>query len=134
MPVTAVEDLTWMDPIIQYLKDGTVPYDKNAASKLQYRAVYYTLVGDKLYKKGYFPYLRCLGPVKADYVLREIHEGVCRNFTAGRSLSHKVVRQGYLWPTLSKDAKEFARKCDRCQRFGSIPRQPSESLTSVSSP
>ena len=105
MPVTAVEDLTWMDPIIQYLKDGTVPYDKNAASKLQYRAVYYTLVGDKLYKKGYFPYLRCLGPVKADYVLREIHEGVCRNFTAGRSLSHKVVRQGYFW-----------RPCPRLQR------------------
>lgn len=68
----------------------------NTTMKLRYRASYYTMVGDELYKKSHsLPYLRCLGPIKAEYVLRKIHEGVFRNHTAGRSLAHKVVRQGY---------------------------------------
>ena len=54
------------------------------------------------------PYLRCLDAEEARYVLEEIHEGVCGNHTAGRSLAHKVTRQGYYWPNLSKDAREFA--------------------------
>ncbi|KAL0403772.1 UNVERIFIED_CONTAM: protein putative RECOMBINATION INITIATION DEFECT 1 [Sesamum radiatum] len=56
-----------------------------------------------------------------EYVLREVHEGSCRNHSGGRSLAQKVTRQGYFWPTLVKDAMEFARKCESCQRFG-IPR------------
>ena len=74
MPVTVEEGPTWMDPIIQYLKNGMLLEDKNVARKLWYRAAYYTMVGDELYKKGYsLPYLRCLGPLEADYVLRKIH-------------------------------------------------------------
>ena len=76
----------------------------------------------------------CLDSEEARYVLEEIHEGVCGNHTAGRSLAHKVTRQGYYWPNLSKDAREFARRCDKCQRFANVPHQPSENLTSVTSP
>ncbi|KAK4404321.1 hypothetical protein Sango_0800700 [Sesamum angolense] len=38
-----------------------------------------------------------------------------------RSLAQKVTRQGNFWPTLVKDAMEFTKKCQSCQRFG-IPR------------
>ena len=38
------------------------------------------LIGDILYKKGFSClYLRCLVPSEADYVIREVHEGVCEN-------------------------------------------------------
>ncbi|KAK4389921.1 hypothetical protein Sango_2329100 [Sesamum angolense] len=63
----------------------------------------------------------CLGPEKANYMLREIHEGSCENHSGGRSLAQKVTRQGYFWPTLVKDAMEFTKKFENCQRFG-IPR------------
>ena len=69
-----------------------------------------------LYKRGFTaPYLRCLDSEEADYVMREIHEGICGNHSGGRALAHKIIRQGYYWPTLHDDAMKFVRKCDRCQ-------------------
>ncbi|GAA0163585.1 hypothetical protein LIER_19414 [Lithospermum erythrorhizon] len=32
------------------------------------------------------------------------------------------IRIGYFWPTLVKDAMNFVRKCDVCQRMGSFPK------------
>jgi len=60
----------WRDPIIAYLKDGTLPDDRAEALKLLHLATKYVLLGDVLYKKSYFkfhvdPYLRCLGPYEA---------------------------------------------------------------------
>ncbi|KAL0383075.1 UNVERIFIED_CONTAM: Retrovirus-related Pol polyprotein from transposon gypsy [Sesamum calycinum] len=34
-----------------------------------------------------------------------------------RSLAQKVTIQGYFWPTLVKDAMEFTKKCQSCQRL-----------------
>ncbi|GFZ00544.1 hypothetical protein Acr_14g0001790 [Actinidia rufa] len=42
-----------------------------------------------------------------EYVLREIHEGVCGNHSGARSLAKKAVRQGYFWPTMERDAATF---------------------------
>ena len=33
----------------------------------------------------------CLTPDKADYVMREVHEGVCENHSGARSLVHKLI-------------------------------------------
>ena len=76
------------------------------------------LINDVLYKRSYtLPYLRCLAPEEAMCVMIEVHEGVCGNHTAGRSLAYKILTQGYYWPTMAKDTHEFARKCDKCQRY-----------------
>ena len=83
-----------------------------------------------LYKRGFSqPYLRCLAPDEANYVLREVHEVACGNHSGVRSLVHKVVHAGYYWPTIQADAKAYVKVCDQCQRFSNIPRQPSEYLT-----
>jgi hypothetical protein len=56
-----------------------------------------------LYRRGYtYPLLKCLPSTEAEYVLREIHEGMCGNHSEGRMLAHKVMRAGYYWPTMSK--------------------------------
>lgn len=117
------------------LKDQTLPEDKEEAQKLRCRAAYYVLQDEVLYKRGFsMPLLRCTGGDEANYVLREVHEGICGNHTAGPALAYKILRQGYYWPTLKKDAIQFVRACDKCQRFSSIQRQPSQELTAVSSP
>ena len=86
----------WMAPIISYLKDGTLPERKDEARKLRVQSAKYVLLNDALYKRGFSqPYLRCLSPDEANYVLREVHEGACRNHSGARSLIHKVVRAGY---------------------------------------
>ena len=105
---------TWMDGIINYLKDGTLPQDKYEAKQLRCKCARYTLVDRVLYKRGFIaPYLRCLDPEEADYVMREIHEGICGNHSRGRSLAHKILRQRYYWPTLHNDAMEFVHRCDK---------------------
>ena len=85
---------SWMAPIISYLKNGTLLEGKDEARKLKVWSARYVLLNDALYKRGFSqPYLRCLSPDDANYVLREVHEGACGNHLEARSLIHKVVLQ-----------------------------------------
>ncbi|KAL5550181.1 hypothetical protein UlMin_000357 [Ulmus minor] len=122
-----------MDPIIAYLRDGTLPQDKFEARRLRYRSARYFLDKDKLRKRSFSsPSLTCLNEDQAKYVLQEVHEGVCGNHSSGQALAHKVLRQGYYWATIQADSLAFVQKCDKCQRFSTIPHQPPEELTPVS--
>ena len=103
----------WMAPIVSYLKDGKLLKGKDEARKLRLRAARYVLMDEVLYKRGFSqPYLRCLVPDEANYVLREVHKGACRNHSGARSLIHKVVLVGYYWPTVQEDAKAYVKVCD----------------------
>ncbi|XP_022159204.1 uncharacterized protein LOC111025623 [Momordica charantia] len=94
----------WMSHLIKYLKDGILPDEMIEGQQLQRQAARYVLKDESLYKRGYsLPLLKCLTLNEADYVMREIHEGVCGNHFVVRSLSHKIVRQGYYWPTMLND-------------------------------
>ena len=90
-----------MTPIISYLKDGSLPEGKDEARRLRVQSATYVLLNDVLYKRGFSqPYLRCLSPDEANYVLREVHKRACGNHSGVRSLIHKVVRAGCYWPTI----------------------------------
>ncbi|CAL8162007.1 unnamed protein product [Prunus armeniaca] len=69
-----------------------------------------------------------------DYVLWEVHSGVCGDHSGSRSLAHKVFQQEYFWPTLHQDANVLVKKCDKCQWFGSVPHIPAEPLSLIVSP
>ena len=117
------------------MKDSVLPDEKEAARKLKVRAVRFILIKDVLYKRGFSPpYLRCLGNEEADYVMKEVHEGICGNHSGSKSLIHKLVRAGYYRPTMQNDAKAYVKTCDKCQRFSNIIRQPTEELTPMTAP
>ena len=83
------------------MKNGVLPNEKEAARKLKVHATRFVLIKDVLYKRGFSrPYLRCLSSKEADYVMREIHEGVCGNHVGSWSLVHKLIWAGYYWPTM----------------------------------
>ena len=110
-----------MDDIVVYLKDDRLPEDRDLARKVRYHAEHYLLLNDKLYKRGIStPLLRCLNDEEAKRVLSEIHDGVCGNHSGGQSLAHKALLQGFYWPTMKRDAAEYARKCDKCQRYSAL--------------
>ena len=124
-----------MTSIISYLKNESLPEGKDEARKLRVRSARYVLLNEVLYKRGFSqPYLRCLAPDEANYMLREVHKGACGNYSGARSLIHKVVRAGYYRPTIQADAKVYVRVCDQCQRFSNVPRQTSEYLTPMMAP
>jgi ribonuclease HI len=134
--VNPVETKTsWMTPIISYLERGTLPDNRHDARRIKVRASRFTILQGTLYKKGFsLPYLRCLTPAEAEYVLREIHEGICGNHSGTQSLAKKVVRAGYYWPSIQADADLLVRHYDKCQRFANLHHSPSEELTPMTSP
>ncbi|KAL5555767.1 hypothetical protein UlMin_038003 [Ulmus minor] len=66
--VDAISDKpTWMDPIIAYLRDRTLPQDKFEARRLRYRSARYFLDKDKLRKRSFSsPSLTCLNEDQAN--------------------------------------------------------------------
>ncbi|GKV37983.1 hypothetical protein SLEP1_g45941 [Rubroshorea leprosula] len=99
---------SWTDPIVSFLQDGSILEDKQEAMRLRKKTSRYTLVDGVLYKRSFsLPLLRCLNPYEAEYALRDVHEGVCGSHIGARTLAHKVLRQGYYWPNMYKDATHF---------------------------
>ena len=120
----------WTMPLISYLKTGVLPDGSDATRKVKVQASRFVLIKGVLYKRGFSrPYLRCLCHEEVDYVMREVHEGICGNHSGARSLVHKLIRAGYYWPTMMKDAQAYVNACDKYQRFSNLIRQPSEELT-----
>ncbi|XP_022880588.1 uncharacterized protein LOC111397850 [Olea europaea var. sylvestris] len=63
-------------------------------------------------------------PFEAKRMLFEVHAGTCGNHQGATSLAFKILRQGYYWPTMKRDAKELVRKCDTCQRHENLIHVP----------
>jgi phosphatidylserine/phosphatidylglycerophosphate/cardiolipin synthase-like enzyme len=77
------EEEDWRAPIVQYLRNETLPPEKDEANRLKKAAVHYVLVGDKVYKRGFStPLLLCVSEMEAQRILKEIHDGSCGNHTA----------------------------------------------------
>ncbi|GJT37771.1 reverse transcriptase domain-containing protein [Tanacetum coccineum] len=122
-------------PISEYLAKEILPKDKKKARAVRRKAARYAMINGTLYKKSFLgPWLRCVGPLQAKYVLREIHEGSCSMHSGPRSVVSKVIRTGYYWPTMHMDARNLIRKCNDCQIHRSVIRNPQQNLTPITSP
>nr|GEV54237.1 reverse transcriptase domain-containing protein [Tanacetum cinerariifolium] len=126
------EGPTWMTQLVDYLKKGILPGDEKEARKLRLKARQYELMKGVLYRRSFLtPWLRCVGPLQAYYVMREIHEGSCSMHAGTRSVVAKAIRLGYYWPTMHKDARDMIRKCSDCQIHRPVARHPQQSLTPI---
>ncbi|RDX92961.1 hypothetical protein CR513_24841, partial [Mucuna pruriens] len=116
---------TWMDPIIEYLKNGKLLEDSTDSLKIRKEAPKYTLIEQRLYRRGFsYPLLRCVDDDEALYL---------RNAYRGRALAGKIARAGYYWLTLKTDCMDYMKKCDKCQNFADIDQAPLEQLHSFTS-
>ena len=126
---------SWMDPIRLYIATGELPNDRDKAHKVRIQSARFSMIDGQLYKRSLGgPYLMCLTPEQGQYVLAELHEGICRNHPWGRTLAHRAHTQGYYWPTMKTDAADYVNKCDPCQRMSPILKSPMQDLVSISSP
>ena len=124
-----------MDPIRLYIVTGELPDDRNIAHKIQIQSARFSIIDGQLYKRSLGgPYLKCLTPEQSQYVLAELHEGICGNHTGGRTLAHRAHTQGYYWPTMKSNAADYVRKCGPYQRMSPILKSLVQDLISISSP
>lgn len=120
---------------MEFLTNEILPQDKGKARRVRDKASRYTKIGEVLYKKAYLgPYLWCVGPMQANYVIREIHEGACGLHAGPRSVVAKAMQMGYYWPTMHQDARDLIRRCADCQVHRPIPRLPRTELKTITAP
>nr|GEX91247.1 hypothetical protein [Tanacetum cinerariifolium] len=90
---------TWMTPIMEYLKDGTLSDDKNEASKLRIKARQYELLEGVLYRRSFLkPWLRNpqqpLTPITAPWPFYKWGIDIAGPFPKGPGKSGEEVRVG----------------------------------------
>ena len=113
-----------------------MPKEKGEVDKVWRKAPRFWLFEDqKLYKHSFSrPYLLCIHPKAMELLLEELHEGICGSHTGDRSLSHQAFTQEYWWPNMQREAWEYTKKCDQCQKFAPNIHQPRGVLNPLSSP
>ncbi|XP_042436918.1 uncharacterized protein LOC122022872 [Zingiber officinale] len=91
----------WRTVLIEFLRTGFVPTDREGAHTLRRRAGRFTLIGDQLYKKAFSrPLLKCVSPEDVDYILKE------------------------------EDATRIVATCLSCQRYHNSSHRPTEEMKS----
>jgi hypothetical protein len=84
---------------------------------LRLKSAQYQLVHGILFRRNYDGVLlRCLEKQDVDKVLKELHDGPARGNFAGETTTHKILRVGYYWPTMFKDAHAYSHNCDIFQK------------------
>ena len=96
---------SWMTPIVSYLGSGELSDNRVEAHKIQIQAARFSLMNGQLYKRSLDrPYLKCFTSQQGQYILAELHEGICGNHLGGITLAHNAHTQGYYWSTMRVDA------------------------------
>nr|GEV54232.1 reverse transcriptase domain-containing protein [Tanacetum cinerariifolium] len=126
---------TWMTQLVDYLKGGVLLEDKKEGRKLRLKARQFKLMEGVLYRRSFLtPWLRYVGPLQAEYVMKEIHKESCSIHAGPLSVVAKAIRLGYYWPTMHKDARDMIQKCSECQIDRPVTRHPQQHLTPITAP
>jgi len=123
----------WIKTYIEIIKsqEQGVELDTRTTKKM----ANFVLIGDELYKRGYsMPLLKCLSREQAEYVIKELHEGLCGLHCGARTMVTKVCRAEYYWPTIREDCEIYVKACKKCQEFGSLNHIPAQELQGIVSP
>jgi hypothetical protein len=89
------------------------------------------LIVDVLFRRNYDGILlRCVDEKRAQELMQEFHGGICGGHFAPTATTHKIIRDGFYWPSIFKDSYATVRKCISCQQFSgkmkkyAMPLQP----------
>ncbi|XP_076887383.1 uncharacterized protein LOC143537517 [Bidens hawaiensis] len=100
-----------------YLSSGILSEEKAAARKIRHKALNYQMQEGVLYKRSFLgQILRCVDAEDANYLIMEVHEGICGLHAGPGMVVAKLMNAGYYWPGMHIDAEQEIRKCDSCQR------------------
>ncbi|GKD86356.1 reverse transcriptase domain-containing protein, partial [Tanacetum coccineum] len=88
LAVAEEEEDTWITPIFKYLMDGTLPAEVKKERAVKRKSLRFSIINGTLYKKSFLgPWLRCVGPLQANYARKliracqdcQVHKAVPRS-------------------------------------------------------
>jgi len=86
----------WMTHILNFLIHYTLPENEAEARRVRRQAASYTVISRELFKRGFsILLLKCLDPTQAEYVLAELHRGICDMHSGTKLMAVRVLKAGY---------------------------------------
>jgi hypothetical protein len=124
----------WYKDILCFLQELRPPdgMEKSKARALKLKVVIYCLIDQALYWKDPLGVLlRCLDLQQAQKVMFDFHSSLCGGHHFWKTTAHKILWDGYYWPTLFTDVCREVMACIKCQKFSGKQQLKSLPLKSV---
>ncbi|XP_074351888.1 uncharacterized protein LOC141691041 [Apium graveolens] len=113
---------TWMTSILAYIREGSLPDEKNEARRIKYKAARYVIYDGILYRRGFsVPLLKCIDGDECNYILREVHEGICGNHSGEAEPPATIT---------AKKVREFVYRAILEEKKGAWPEELAQVLWS----
>jgi hypothetical protein len=61
--------------------------------------------------------LRCIDPQESQKIMYDFHDSLCGGNHFWRTITYKILRDGYFWPSLFSDVCSKIRACIKCHKF-----------------
>ena len=116
--ITAEPD--WYAGIVEFLTTQKLPEDwtKEKRRRVRVNSRHFAVTGHRLFRRGTNGLLRrCVLEVEVPSNLKAYHDSACGGHFSGQLTGQKILRAGYLWPTLFKDSHNDVMYYDVCQRY-----------------
>lgn len=91
----------WMNPIKSYILNGSCPNKPDEARKIRLSKARYFIYNRDLYRTmENWALLKCIRKEEGNYILGEMHEGICGPYIEINALVRKIMHFGYFWLTI----------------------------------
>ncbi|KAL4384267.1 hypothetical protein GQ457_15G020160 [Hibiscus cannabinus] len=124
--ILSATTIPWYSDIVNFLVSCVLPHELSSQGRKKFRhdARYYFWDEPYLCKQCVDQLLRrCVPEEEQKGILFNCHTSTCGGHFGGARTAAKVLQSGFYWPTLFKDAHNFYKACDRCQRTRNIYRR-----------
>ena len=111
----------WYADIANYLVAGKLPSHLSHQEKrkiIQQNPRYRWISGCLFHTRLDQEIQRHIREDEVNDILKACHDGPSGGHFDDKRKAHKILRMGYYWPLLFKDAKKYVWACDSCQRMG----------------
>ena len=110
----------WAEAMVEYMTTNVVPKKMSKVRQryLQKHSQEYCIIANQLYHRGKDGSLRiCVTEAEYLEVLFHAHSCLPGGDFSAEVTAKAIMRAGLWWPTLFRDANEYVRRCDECQRY-----------------
>jgi len=111
----------WFADVANYKVTGIIPEDLNWSQrkKFLHDAYFYVWDDPYLFNLGAGNLLRrCVMMEEAQSILWHCYSSPHGSRQNRDRTTTKVLQEGFFWPLIFKDAHDYVRRCDKCQRTG----------------
>ena len=86
--------------------------------KIKVNSRHFAVVWHRLFRQRVDGLLRrCVSKVEMPSILVVCYDIVCGGYFSGQLTSQRILKAWYFWPIVFKDAHDYMRRCDACQRY-----------------